>query len=156
MMRCLVAIAHADGVFHDDERAYIETMMRKNTLSADQIETLRNDMDTPQRDIGALFAEIDDPAFRGQVVYFARLMAHKDGVLSPSEEDLVTRLNNYALGKIDLDAIKEDVHRAVQAEMLAHEIVIDEGRPTKKGAEYTFFRWLDEGLQNIGIDLMQD
>jgi|GEM_PF-1435281 len=155
MLRCLVAMAHADGVFHDDERDYIESMMNKIPLSEEQIATLHEDMSTPQ-DIEFLFANINEPRFRGQVIHFARIMAMKDGVIDPSEKDLLERLQGYSLKNLNVDEISSDVQRAVQADMLQHEITMDEGRPTKKGKEYTFFRLLDEGLQNVGIDLLQE
>ena len=135
MLRCLIAMAHADGVFHDDERDYIETMMNRNSLSDEQISTLRTDMEMPQ-DVGGLFTEIEDPKFRGQVVYFARLMAHKDGVLDPSEEDLIERLHGYAMEKVDIDEVRDIVGKVL------------ESRLPEKEDDHSFMRWLDETLQD--------
>jgi DnaJ-domain-containing protein 1 len=143
MLRCLIAMAHADGVFHDDEREYIENMMSKLDLSEEQTATLNEDMVTPQK-ADALFAQIEDPKFRGQVVYFAQLMAFKDGIVDPSEEDLIKSLHGYSTKNLDMEEIRANVKKSVQEEMARYDITIDGGRPIKKGEKLSFFSWFDE------------
>lgn len=155
MLRCLIAMAHADDVFHEDEREYIEGMMNNLSLSVERIATLRKDMKTPE-DIDALYSEIEEPRFRAQLIYFARIMAHKDGVLDPSEEELLERLNRYSLNAIDLEAVSDQIKGAVHADMLAHDISIEEGRPVRDGQRLSFFRWFDERMKDINPGSLKD
>ncbi|MFP4097986.1 MAG: DUF533 domain-containing protein [Alphaproteobacteria bacterium] len=155
MLRCLVAMAHADNALHDDERAYIEGMMENLPLSAEQKETLYADLETPQS-VASLYQNIEEPRFKGQLVYFARIMAHKDGVLDPSEDALLERMQKYALDETDLDAIKAQAREAVKADMLQHDIAMHRERPVKNGVNYAFFQWLDDGLRALGINFLHD
>ncbi len=154
MLRCLIAMAHADGVFCDMEREYITGMMERIPLSAEQRSTLESDFDNPQ-EIGDLFRHINDPRFRGQVVYFARIMAFKDGHLHPSEQEILDHLHLLATDGLDMDAIRADVKKAVDAEMFIHDIEIDKNRPVKGGHVIPYFQWLDELLLALGIDVMR-
>ncbi len=143
MLRCLIAMAHADGVFHDDERAYIENMMSKLDLSEKQTGVLHDDMVTPQKP-DELFAQIDEPKFRGQVVYFARLMAFKDGMVDPSEEDLLKRLHGHSTENLDIEEISSNAKKTVQEKMAKHDITMDGSSPTKDGEKISVFSWFDE------------
>tara|TARA_B100001989_G_C24532475_1_gene462418 strand:- start:745 stop:1263 length:519 start_codon:yes stop_codon:yes gene_type:complete len=155
MLRCLVAMAHADGIICEAEQAYISALMSRLPLTDDQRKTLYDDLDTPQK-IEDLLPYINAPKFRGQLCYFARLMAYKDGVLSPSEEQLLEKMHAYATDGLDMEAIRQDVQTAVSAEMTMHDIEIDQNRP-KRGKHFIpYFQWLDEVLLNLGIDLMKD
>lgn len=155
MIRCLIAMAHADGVICDEERAYISALMNRLPLKDDQRDTLENDL-THAQDVGYLFARINDPRYRGQVVYFARLMAYKDGNLHPSEQELLDRLHAMATDGLDIETIRADAKRAVEKELFIHDISIDKNRVTKHGHFIPYFQWLDEILLAIGIDLMKD
>ena len=106
MMRCLIAISHADGVFHDEEREYLENMMDRLPLSHEQRETLISDF-SEQRDIAELFDQIDEPKYRSEVVYFSRLTAHKDGDYDPSEDEMVQHLNELARSKINQNEVRD-------------------------------------------------
>ncbi len=150
MLRCLVAMAHADGEVCDEERAYIDGFSSRLPLSDEQNKILHDDLETPQ-DVGDLFRHINDPRYRGQVCYFARLMAYKDGVLDPSEQELLDRLHLMATDGLDMDAIRADVHAATSMKMAEHDIKIDENRP--QGGLFGLF---DSLLLSNGIDLMKD
>lgn len=155
MLRCLIAMAHADGVVCDKEMAYISALMNRLPLTEEQRDTLESDLTKPQ-DVGYLFAQINDPRYRGQVVYFARIMAYKDGNLHPSEQELLDRFHAMATDGLDMDSIREKAKNAVEAELFVHDITIDEDRVTKHGHIIPYFQWLDEILLAIGIDLMKD
>ncbi len=155
MIRCLIAMAHADGVICDEERAYISALTNRLPLSDEQRDILEDDL-TRSQDVGALFTQINDPRYRGQVVYFARLMAHKDGNLDPSEQDLLDRLHAMATDGLDIDSIREKAKKAAEAELFVHDISIDEDGITKHGHRIPYFQWLDEVLLAIGIDLLKD
>lgn len=143
MLRCLIAMAHADGIFHHDEREYIESMMSKLPLSKEQIAVLHGDMVNEQRP-DELFAQIEEPKYRGQVVYFARLMAFKDGVVDPSEEDLLKHLHGRSTENLDMEKIRSNVKKSVQEEMAKHDITIDGGQLSKDGEKVSLFQWFDE------------
>ena len=154
MLRCLIAMAHADGVFCDLERAYIASMMNHLPLTEEQRSILESDLDTPQ-EIGDLFRHINDPRFRGQVVYFARIMAYKDGELHPKEEELLEHLHLMATEGLDMDAIRAQAKQALDAELFIHDIQLNENRPTKGDHTIPYFQWLDEVLITLGIDVMR-
>ncbi|PCJ99397.1 MAG: hypothetical protein COA45_04990 [Zetaproteobacteria bacterium] len=154
MLRCLIVMAHADGNICEDERAYMSALMNRLPLTKEQRDTLESDFDN-QEDIGNLFRHINDPRYRGQVVYFARLMAHKDGIMHPSEQDLLDRLHSAATDGLDINAIRAETKKAVGAELAIHDINVDSNRPTKHGHPIPYFQLLDEFLLSLGIDLMK-
>lgn len=155
MLRCLIAMAHADGVVTEDEIAYVSALANRMPLTPEQRGILERDLDVPQ-DIGDLFRHINDPNYRSQVLYFARLMAFKDGVLHPSEQDMLDRLHGLATDGLDMDEIRKDVRKVVEAEMTLHDIRIDENRPRKGKHFIPWMQWLDELLLSLGIDILRD
>ncbi len=155
MLRCLIAVAHADGIVCDEERAYMAALMNRIPLTEEQRATLESDLDTEQ-DISLLLAHINDPKYRSQVVYFARLMAYKDGNLSPSEDDLLKKLHITVVDGLDMEAIRKEAHDAVQADLQIHDITINNHRPMKGEHFIPWMQWLDEFLLKMGIDLLRD
>lgn len=155
MLRCLICMAHADGIVVNEEIAYISALMNRLPLSEEQRATLHGDLDTARR-LEDLLPYINEPKYRGQIVYFARLMAYKDGNIHPSEQDMLDKMHAYAMDGLDIEQIRADAQKAVQAELFVHDITIDETRP-KKGKHFIpWFQWLDEILLHLGIDLMRD
>ncbi len=155
MLRCLVAMAHADGVVTDEERAYVSALANRMSLTNEQRTTLERDLVHAQ-DVGDLFRHINDPNYRSQVLYFARLMAFKDGILHPSEQEMLDKLHALATDGLDMGAIRAEVQRVVETKMAQHDIVIDHNRP-KKGEHFIpWMQWLDEILLRLGIDLLRD
>ena len=154
MLRCIIAMAHADGVVCDEEIAYMSAIMNRIPLNDEQRDTLENDF-LEKQNISTLFAHINEPSYRGQVVYFARLMAYKDGDLHPSEQELLDRLHKMATDGLDIETIRADAKKAVEAELFIHDIEINENRPTKHGHIIPYLQWLDEILLALGIDLMK-
>ena len=125
MWRCIVAMAHADNLMHDEEEKYLLTIfdnMRKRAgLSDSDYNLLLSDIDEKQ-DIATLLPQIEEPEYRGQVVYFARLLAYKDDHLDPSEEALIEKLHLNAMEGLDVDALKEEIHLQVQKQMADHDL----------------------------------
>ncbi len=151
MLRCVIAMAHADGQVCDEERAYIHAIMNRIPLTKEQRDILDNDLDVPHENIAELFAHINDPKFRSQVIYFARIMAYRDGVLSPSEEDLLNRLHAIATDGLNMDAIRADVKQAITLEMNQLDIKVDKFRP-----EGGLFGLFDRLMLWMDIDLMRE
>ncbi len=153
MLRCLIAMAHADGIVCDQERAYMSALISRLPLNHEQRATLESDLDNEQP-IESLLPYINDPKFRGQIPYFARLMAMKDGVMHPEEDALLKKMHAFAIDGLDMDQIRKETQKAVQAEMFIHDITIDNNRPHKGGHLIPWFQWLDELLLFFGIDIM--
>ena len=150
MWRCVVAMAHADSLIHPKEREWLEKIFDRLGLSEDQRETLERDLTVPQ-DVSDMLRHINDPSYRSQVVYFARLLAWKDGELHPEEETLLRKLHADVLGGIDLDGVKTQVRENVSNAMILHELEVDSFRPDEglSGLLDRFLLWL-------GIDLMDE
>lgn len=108
MIRCILAVAHADGEIQEEERAFISKMTSKLTLSPEQQDRLEKDFEEPQ-DVIALFDKIEQPQFKSQVIHFARIMAWKDDALDPGEQEIVEKLQKHASKGAGHDDIKPAV-----------------------------------------------
>lgn len=154
MWRCVIVVAHADGKIQKEELEYLRrifgNMDRAYGLSDEQKRLFEDDLINPKR-MGDLLPQINDPYFRGQLIYFAGLLAHADGVLCPSEEAILKKLRADQLASLDMDQIRKDVHKAVEDEMFAHEMKLNSLRPKS-----LLSRSLDALLLHLGIDLMAD
>lgn len=131
--RCITSMAHADGVLHEQEVEYLESifqnMLKSGALTQEAYETLQKDIQKPQPPFEMLI-KINDPAYRAQVIYFARLLAHKDGEAHPSEQQLLEKLHFAVVEGMDIEAIREEVRYNVQEQLVLHEIEADSSRPT--------------------------
>lgn len=150
MIRCVIAMAHADGVVCDAEEEHINNLINRMPFNAEQKATLRHDL-TEQQNVSSLLAHINDPKYRGQVVYFARLLAYKDGELHPSEEALLQRMHVTVTDGLDMDQIRADVNNYVGTQMALHETNIDSQRP-----DTGLFGLVDRFMLWCGIDLMDE
>lgn len=154
MWRCIVAMAHADGLIHEQEETYLnrifDNMKQRAGLPENHYRILRDDLENPQ-DVGRLLPYINDPQYRSQVVYFARLLAYKDGELHPSEEQLLHKLHAQVTQGLDMDAIREEVRYNVQQDLVIHEGAMDSQRPTDG-----LFGLIDQIALHFGIDLMDE
>jgi uncharacterized membrane protein YebE (DUF533 family) len=153
MWRCVICIAHADGMIHEKEVEYLRrifgNMDRAYGLSDEQKALFEDDLENPKQ-IRDLIRYINDPYFRSQLIYFGGLMAHVDGDLHPSEEALLKKLHADQLASLDMEQIRAEVHKAVESEMMQHDIKIDEiwsGSP--------LLRALDALLLHFGIDIRE-
>lgn len=153
MWRCVICVAHADGRIEAEERSYLERIFtaldRVHGLSEEQKAIFTDDMQKP-KDIGSLLRHINDPYFRSQLIYFAHLMVHADGVLHPSEKELVDKLRSDQMASLDMEQIRRDVHDYVQNEMAAHDEMLQGLRPQKG-----LTRYLDFLLLSLGIDVLE-
>ena len=150
MLRALIAMAHADGVVCDEERAYMAALMNRLPLDDEQRKTLESDLEKEQK-LEDLLKYINDPKYRGQLPYFARLMAFKDGNKAPSEDTLLAKMHATAVDGLDMDAIRAEAKKATLYEMNAHSIEIDQLRP--HGGLFGAF---DKMMLAMGVDLLRD
>lgn len=154
MLRCIVAIAHADGVICDEEHAYIAALMNRLPLTMEQRGRLERDFDEPQK-IEDLFRYINDPLYRSQVLYFCRIMAYKDGVLDPSEELMLEKIQAMTTDGLDMETIRKEAQIVVQSQMTLHGVEINKNRPMRGKHMIPWTQLLDELLLMMGIDLMK-
>lgn len=152
MLRCLIALAHADGVLHEEEITYISAIMNRIPLSDEQRSQLEADFDTPQ-DLFTLLTEINEPTYRSQVAYFGRILTYKDG-LHPKEEEILNKLEETLRSEVNIDEVRENVQREVNKVLIEHDISIAENR-LKQGKHFlSWFYLLDRLLLKLGIDLL--
>jgi len=155
MLRCVIAMAHADGIVTDAERAYISGIINRLNLTADQRKTFDNDLFKAQK-IEDLLPHINEPRFRGQVVDFARIMAFKDGHLHPSEKELLDKLHAAAMAGVDMDSLRKTVKETVDKEMLAHDIQVQKNTAYKSNHVIPWFQLFDEWLISQDINLADE
>lgn len=132
MWRCVTAMAHADGFVDRNEvdhlKGIFDKMFAKEALNQEKYDVLINDL-AEEQNISSLFAQINDPKYRAQVIHFARLLAYKDGEFSPSEEQLLKRLHIDLTSGLDLETIRKEIQYEVQQEIVLNEIENDSKRP---------------------------
>ncbi len=150
MWRCVVALAHADGMVQQEERDYLTRVFGRMGLNDEQKSTLQADMATAQ-DIAALLNHINEPEWRGQLVYFAGLLARADGVVDPQEDHILKKLHADQLSSLDMDHIRADVKKAVANEMFQHDLKMSELRP--QGGLSAI---IDSLLLRLGIDILEN
>jgi hypothetical protein len=155
LLRCLIAMAHADGVLHAEERGYIMAFVNHLPLTPEERRILDGDLYQP-KSIEQFLPYIKEPSFYSQICYFARLMAFKDGKLTPDEEDLLEKVKAYKAKGVDIDALKQEAKAIAREELNLHEIEIDNLRPQKYGHSISWFQMQDELLLDHQIDLLRD
>jgi uncharacterized tellurite resistance protein B-like protein len=153
MWRVIIAIAHADGRVQEEERAYItrivNNMDRVYGLTAEQKAAFAADLESPQS-IPDLMRYINDPAVRGQLIYFGGLLARADGVLDPREDEILKKLHADQLASLDMEQIRSDARKAVSDEMFRHDLSQQALRP--RGGLVAV---LDSLLLRLGIDILE-
>jgi len=152
MWRCVIALAHADGKVVPEERAYLDkvfsNMDRAYALTAEQKKTFADDLEAAQ-DIWALLRHINNPAVRGQLIYFCGLLARADGHEHPSEESIIKKLRAEQMASIDMEAVRGHVKEAVADEMFRHDLSQSAIRP-----QHGISGIIDHFLQRLGIDIL--
>jgi uncharacterized membrane protein YebE (DUF533 family) len=150
MWRCVVALAHADGMVNAGERDYLNAVFGRMGLTPEQKAVLQGDMAAAQ-DIGQLLTHINEPEWRGQLVYFAGLLARADGTLDPQEDHLLKKLRADQMSGLDMEQIRADVKKAVANEMFRHDLKMSELRP--QGGLSAI---IDSLLLRLGIDILEN
>lgn len=150
MWRCVIALAHADGMVQQGERDYLSRVFGNMNLSDEQRRIFHSDMSAPQ-DIAQLLTHINEPEWRGQLVYFAGLLARADGVLDPQEDHILKKLRADQMSNLDMDQIRADVKKAVDNEMFRHDLKMSALRP--QGGLSAI---IDSLLLRLGIDILEN
>ena len=157
MWRCVIAIAHADGNLSEDEQAYFTKIFsnidRVHGLSEEQKRTFADDCANPKR-IDDLLPYINDPEYRGMLIYFGETLAWLDGNVTPEENAILEKLRLDQLASIDKVKLREEIRGIIslrQAERAAEmEKIREEIR--QRSPEVAALDYL---LRKIGIDILQ-
>lgn len=149
MWRCITAMAHADGVVTPEEKGHLKNIFERMDLTDDQREALYDDLEN-EKDVGEFLPKVNDPKYRSQVVYFARILAAADGNICPSEQDMLDKIHAQTVGQVDIDAIRDDIQANINDEMIKHDIEIAKNRPSGLIGET-----IDKILLNLGIDILE-
>jgi uncharacterized tellurite resistance protein B-like protein len=156
MWRCVIAIAHADGVIQPEERDYLEKVFanlnRTYALTADEQAVLSGDLDHAQ-DIGALLPQVTRPENRALLAHFSRIVAWADGELDLAEEQQLEKLHKLLGVNID----DPDFQQHIRAELAEADAAAEKERAAAqkeiKQKGY-IFRALDAVLLKMGIDIL--
>lgn len=153
MWRAIVAIAHTDGVLHADERKYFDKIFsgleRAHGMTQEQKAILVDDL-AYKKDIAGLIPHITDRADRGQLIYFAGLLARSDGNFDATEESILAKLRTDHMGSADYDSLRREIHDKVSSAAFKEELAVENNR-----METIFGRVLDSVLLRFGIDILE-
>lgn len=111
MWRAVFAMAHADHVVTDEEKAFMENYLDNVPFSEEQKEVLREDMVTAQ-DVSEMFFMITEPEDQGQFFQFARELVWCDGDFDAQEEAIKERLKADQIDKMNLGRLETELHRS--------------------------------------------
>ena len=154
MWRCVIALAHADDIVAPQERDYLNRviagMERRNGLTPEQKATFAADLENPQK-ISDLLPYINEPQWRGQLIYFGGLLARADGHLDPREEQILAKLRADQLSSLDMEKIRADTKLHVDNEMFRHDLSQSELRP-----HGGFAAVVDSLLLRLGYDMYEN
>lgn len=108
MWRAVFAMAHADGVITDCERAFMENALTINNFSDFQKDILKSDMENKQ-DINSFFKFITDQEDRSRFFYLARILCWSDGDFDAQEQEIITRLKKTHIEDMDFDVMLKTI-----------------------------------------------
>ena len=105
MWRAIFAMAHADHVVTNEERAFMYKVLTEEPLSTAQRAQLERDISAAQS-IPDMFAKISDADDRSQFFYFARMLVWSDGDFGAQEQKIMLELNKAHVKMTDMDTLK--------------------------------------------------
>jgi uncharacterized membrane protein YebE (DUF533 family) len=156
MWRCVICIAHADGIVQPEERAYLEKIFanldRVYGLTPTQKLTLAADLEIPQN-LADLLVKVTEPEYRGMLIHFGTLLANADGIVTEDEERLLSMLHAQQMDHIDAEKLREDIRR----DMEEHRAELDAEVSAMRAEAYgrsPMLRVLDRMLEKLGLDLL--
>jgi len=117
MWRCVICIAHADGIVQPEERSYLEktiaALARTHGMSPTQKVTLMGDLETPQN-LADLLPKVTESQYRGLLIHFGNIMAHADGIVTEDEERLLDMLHAQQMSDIEAEKLRADIQRDME------------------------------------------
>jgi uncharacterized tellurite resistance protein B-like protein len=123
MWRCVLAVAHVDGIMHELELAHFEkifgTLNVAFAITPAQMDGFRQDLKAPQ-DIATLLPQVTDTEQRCLLVSFAHIVAHVDGELHPNEATVLALLDKSVPETSETAKIREEIRRDIVRQMAQH------------------------------------
>jgi tellurite resistance protein len=152
MWRCIIMVAHADGVIHEKESEFFEkvfvSMAKVYALTEAHHQTWQEDLATVQS-IEALLARVTDPECKSMLLYFSQVVAWIDGNLSPDEAALLKKLHNSIMPNEPTEKIMADIRADIAARVVAR-------KDTEKSLQRNpLFFALDALLARLGVELIE-
>lgn len=149
MVRCLIAMAHADGVVAPEEVAYLQKLIAHIPFSPVQKAQFTADFEAKQ-DIMVLYSIIENPAARAQVLYFARVLAYADGVLDATEQVILDRMHaSIAVGDGAGVGALQEMAQKVAGEALPIEYVSQVEREKALRPDAAYFAAFNEIMSKL-------
>ncbi|HPF77947.1 MAG TPA: hypothetical protein PLF01_01525 [Alphaproteobacteria bacterium] len=106
MWRAVVAMVHADGVVTPHELAFVNDYLADIDLSAEQIEMVGHDLQTPQ-DVYEMFARITDRQDKKDFFALARALSWCDGDYDGQEKIIIEHLEKVHMNDDIIDILEE-------------------------------------------------
>lgn len=153
MWRCIVCIAHADGIVQPEERVYLENiftnLQRVHGMTPTQKVTLMADLETPQN-LADLLPKVTEPQYRSQLLYFGTILAHADGVVTEDEERVLETLRAQQMDDVDADKLREEIRKDMEEHRAELEKELEEIQRKSDGRS-PVVRALGKMLDKLGI-----
>lgn len=120
LLRCIIAVAHADGKIHDDEMDHLGRLLysigRTYTMSPQQMGTFERDL-AKSPNIEITLMGVTEPSQRCMVINFANILTRIDGELHPKESDFIKKLQAAIPETPENKIIRDQIQRSVMQEM---------------------------------------
>lgn len=153
MWRCVVCIAHADGIVQPEERTYLEkifvNLQRVHGMTPTQKVTLMADLETPQN-LADLLPKVKEPQYRSQLLYFGTILAHADGVVTEDEERVLDMLRAQQMDEVDAGKLREEIRKDMEAHREELEKELEEIQRKSDGRS-PVVRALGKMLDKLGL-----
>lgn len=122
LLRCIIAVAHADGKIHDEEMDHLGRLLysmgRSYDISPQQMGTFERDL-AKSPNIEITLMGVTDPGQRCMIVNFANILTRIDGELHPKENELIKKLQAAVPETPENKRIRDEIQRSVLQEMAA-------------------------------------
>jgi uncharacterized membrane protein YebE (DUF533 family) len=156
MWRCVICIAHADGIIQPEERLYLEQIFvnldRTYKLTPTQKMTLAADLEIPQN-LADLLAKVTEPEYRGMLIHFGTILANADGIITEDEDRILTMLHAQQMDSIDAEKLRDDIRKDMEEHRAELDAEVAELRADARGKS-PVLKSLDRMLKKLGIDMI--
>lgn len=106
MWRCVVGMAHADGIITPHELAFINDYVKDLSFSKEQLDIMGEDLLNPQ-DVDTLFSSITDPQDKKDFFALARALSWCDGDYDAQEKLIIERLEKSSAFEENQKVLRE-------------------------------------------------
>lgn len=156
MWRCVICIAHADGIIQPEERTYLEKIFanldRVYGLTPTQKITLSSDLEMPQN-LADLLTKVREPEYRSMLIYFGTLLANADGTVTEDEDKLLSMLHAQQMDSLDADQLRDDIRLDIEKRKAELESEAAALRADANGNS-PILKALDRLLSKVGIEFL--